>query len=383
MNHWLINCCMVIGIAGCISCKQDVATHERVEEGMQPGNASGVLKEPFLRKYMATDKDGNSIELTLINWTDGYLSGRWFEKNQEIAEVYGEKLTDSTFDLRLLAEGVAQEQIMHGTFLDSVQFELRTDGNNEEAVSLLFVEVSSEARSPWEGNWYFDEIWDKGVLMIGNVRRDSFDFALQFLKKGSLGNLDAEAWYSGNLGRYASDKYGFGVCRLRFELLGDSVEVIQESDSFACGFGVKARADGVYYRHKPDKKPVLSVGDGPDAVFPNESLDAQFRQLVGEDYERFAYNFKEVRKAQEGMVTIAYGTVPEWYEGENAIIAYDQTCVLWAAVVVDDDEGEGGEIWFYDAGGGVYNGKFPPAFEEWRAGMEHYRVVFKGLIPEL
>lgn len=320
------------------------------------------------------------IVMKLINWQDGTLSGTYhYTKVKKAIELTGDFTEQNQFEIREMVSGETT-----GTFTGrfdrsgGLSGVWKAPAGARELPFKLKEIVSPFDQQGWTGDWHLNGIWDSGLLVIGNVGKDTFEFGLQVFRSGHVGVLEGEAAYSGKEARfhYKMD-WADEPCKMTFRKETDSITVEQLSSSLACGFGMRAYAGGTYDSELKKLKATLEYG-GEEDPFDNQEQHDAFLRLVGQDYyDLFAFNM-QVYGAQENQdafsAKVVTGMVVGLFASNEAIIMTDQSGHIWAATI-DFEEGEG--IIRYFTNDKKYKKRLPKTIETWKERFGDYRVSFE------
>ncbi len=373
-----------------INCKQDPTNQQ--SQPSQPAIDSLALEDEleekapgtyFLKRYDGTLDGKLPISMVLINWGDGFMSGRyWQQGTSKIFSLSGELSDSLSFKI---AETVKFKET--GTFegtLDDPSHLSGTWFNPKRSKKMAFDlrEIPASDTLGWTGNWHLSEVWDEGLLLIGNVTADSFDFALSIFRSSHVGTLEGRAKFNDSKAFYNLKDFEDEPCKLNFELNKDLIVVSQGSSNFACGFGARANADGKYEKKNWLKKAKLAYGNSDDAIFPNQPLHDSFKALVGKNaYAVFAYNMQLIDKSKNEApekikATVAKGFISGMVGSNEAVIMYDGQGKIYAATI-DFDKTNNESLVRYFTNDPLYRNRLPLTIEEWREGFKNYRLVFE------
>ena len=339
---------------------------------------------PFLIKYQGHLGDQSAVELVLVNWGDGFISGRyWLEgKNKQYA-LAGELSSNRTYKVTAY-DGQEEVGILSGmlTGADTLRGQfISLPGQESLSFELFASRQEDPSLSAWQGNWHLDEIWDHGILMIGNVGADSLDFALSFARNSHTGTIEGRAAVRGNKAYFSKAEFEVQPCQLSFQLeAGKQIVLEQASSNFECGFGAGAFAGGIYSRHKTQKKAALPVGTGEQAVFPTKELHDDFVALAGEKvYAAFAFNMRQIalKKTTRGK-TLVSGAVPGLERSNEAIIMFDENGTIWAATLWQE-EGNPDISVLYITNDPAAQKRIPPDFKFWLEAFPDCPVVYQAI----
>lgn len=334
----------------------------------------------FLRRYTGKIDGKHDVEMVLVNWGDGFISGRyWYTSKNKPIELSGElKPEDNSYEIAEFMDGkvgakfignLSNHDTLSGTWASS-------DGKKNLPFSLLYTPSATDEAN-WAGNWHLNQVWDGGWLMVGNVTQDSFDFALSVIRGSHIGTLEGRAGRKGNSAIYKQKTYEDKPCELHFQINGDHVLIDQKSDNLACGFGARAYASGRFEKNKLIRKTALTVGTGDDDVFPTQALHDEFRRLVGDKmYELFAFNMQVKERVTNKLgQTVVTGAVPGLFTTNEAIIIYDGANIIWAATL-EFQEGSDEPFLHHFTNDAAARKKLHPDIEAWRERFKTYKVVF-------
>jgi hypothetical protein len=322
--------------------------------------------------------------MVLIKWEDGFVSGRyWNSKTNKVTELSGESHSANTFHLYEGDYG-SEAGVFEGQLKDSTTFSgLWKSTKNSEQFPFEFTEYISNADSlGWSGNWYFNDVWDNGVLMIGNVTNKRFDFALSLNRGGHQGAIEGQASLKNNTATFVTTEFDVLPCQLKFIFNPDHILIEQLSSNFSCGFGARAFAGGRYDRIYKTKKASIPFGSDPTYIFPNQEVHDAFLTLVGQEgYNIFAFNMQiseqEMLDPKDRFqATAVSGYIPGLINSNEAIIIYDKQNKIWAATLFNDRK-SGESLVLYFTNDLASKAKLPHTIENWRSGFNGYRVLFQ------
>lgn len=350
--------------------------------------AQNVKQQLFIKTYTGSLAGKYPIEMRLVNWGYGGLVGDYFyQKVGEKITLYGDFEDEQSFTLTEYADGENT-----GTFRGRFSDENTIKGTWSNPQGTRTFDFSLTAKpgttddSNWAGVWHLNEIWDGGTLLIGNVTKESLEFAISVTRSTHMGEMWGTASRDGDQAIFKSLEFDYEgsdsePCHLTFELRGDHILVDQLSSTMACGFGVRAYAGGRFDNRIIEKKPTLSVGDDDYDVFPAQKLHDDFKKLVGAHYyEIFAYNMQatqpeEPKPLDGARVRTVTGMVIGLFGSNEAIIMYDEHGKIWAATL-DQDEAERFVIRYF-TNDSKYQLKFPPQVAEWIDRYPDYPVRYE------
>ncbi len=349
---------------------------------LPPLDSVEVVNTPdpyFLKKYKGNIDGKYDIEMVLVNWGDGFLSGRyWYATKNKPLELSGELKEDKSYEIAEFMDGKVGAKFM-GDLKNTDTLTgnwASADGKRNRPFTLVS-SPSANDEGKWTGNWHLNQVWDGGWLMIGNVTADAFDFALSVVRGSHVGTLDGKAQRTGDKAIFKQKTYEEKPCELHFTNMGDHVLIDQVSDNLACGFGARAHAAGRFEKVKLIRKSLLSVGNREDDVFPSQALHDDFRRLVGDAmYETFAFNMQVKERSTNKLgQTVVTGAVPGLFTTNEAIIIFDQQGKIWATTL-DFKEGSEEPYLHSFTNDAASKGKLHPDVEAWRERFKPYRVEF-------
>lgn len=377
--HWLLLCVLSFVWA----CKND-SSSSGLDNGIENNllsDSSAVSESPdpyFIKKYAGNIGGNLLIEMVLVNWGDGYLSGRyWYQGKKGVLELSGEVKEDNSFEIYESAQG-KETGLFAGALTDPLML-TGTWSNPTKTKNLTFElhSLTTEATLPnWNGNWHLNAVWDDGRLLIGNVTKDSFDFAISIVRGSHTGTIEGQAALKGTRAFYKKKEFEDEPCVLEFIHQDSFVHVEQSSSNFACGFGARAYATGKYERKNRRETATLKVGTNDDAVFPTQALHDAFKKMVGDTYyEIFAFNMQAIQSTRDmSGKTVVTGYIPGLFGSNEAIIIFDQQGSFWAATL-DYDEVNTETLVRYFTNDPSAKRRMPVDIENWREGFKDLRVV--------
>ncbi len=390
---------LVLGLGACTNDPQATATTSNEEptppvEIPEPGIRSYgqqilSVDEPFVRHYVGQRESGAVLDLVLVNWGGGFLSGQQYdEQGKELFDLIGEINLDESVVLRLYeGEKERTEQfVFQFDNLDTLHGSWRAEESAApEKFQIIAQQDSKAPPRNWSGNWFYNSIWDDGSLIIGDVRDSSFYFALSVTRFTHSGEIDGRARIQGDSAIFYNqpeESYSDEPCVLHFTLLKDRIELQQRSSTSACGFGMRAYATGTYDNRIIDTEAQLSFGNEFSAFATAQQHD-DFKAWIGKDsYQKIAENmqmseseaYQNTAEKIDGILT--EGLVMGLFTTDEAIILHDKQSGFWAATIdpVDSESGEFQVLYFTNQG--AWKKRLPQAFENWRQSFPEYPVVY-------
>lgn len=158
--------------------------------------------------------------------------------------------------------------------------------------------------------------------------------------------VDIRAWAGVNHDDFTAEArklYGMAVvekvedtsnCKLLFIPRQDGSIQVHSNADWGCNMSMPngVFVDGRYVKSQTDPRPkatLLSIG-----VFPDEATDTRFREMVGEDYQRFV-DTANIYIYQDDIDNIGAKVISMWVRGQanrhTAIIMYTPEGKMWAA----------------------------------------------------
>jgi len=370
----------------------DAAPVEVVDMSQDFAKAEAAKKENlydgFVKFYEGKIGEERSIEMKLINWGDGGLSGSYFfDEGDTEVDLEGDLEKDMKLEID---EFIDYEQT--GSFVGHLVANHQMTGrwvSTDSSRSLDFnlkERVRPQEREDWEGVWYRNELYSPGTLVIGDSDEEGFYFALSVLNNGHSGVIDGRAQFDSLSAFFESNEYVQDEpCKLRFLKTNNNITIEQDGPNFSCGFGLRAYASGEYDEESINIKAKLDHG-AEDAVFPTKVLHDRFEALVGEEaYEKIAFNFQVFDKTEstedsvDPRITMVKGGVTGLNTSNEAIILYDEAQQsLWAATIDFRNVNINEAIVRYFTNVKEDQTRLPVAIEKWRERFEEYTVVFES-----
>ena len=328
-------------------CKNEKPQKNAPSQGVTSFTQKDSLVAPtdsFIKKY--TGKIGeDNIDLVLINWGNGNLGGYYFykkqkNKNEKIA-IEGALNLNETFVL----DNYINDDFI-GKFTGSLSQFTTIDGtwsNADSSVSVTYTlkETPIVDGSNWSGTWYRNSAHSSGMLILGNATHESIDFGIEVFNNGHNGLLEGTAKLNGGIAIFNNPVFDeTEPCNLIFQKHENQIRVTQKSSNWACGFGMKANADGMYDSELHPEKLKLSYGNDNN-IFTNKEQHDAFAKMVGHDYEHFAFNMQNIftlqKDSRDDFDAIVFeGRVTGLVTTNEAIVMRNDKNMFWAAVIVFD-----------------------------------------------
>lgn len=346
--------------------------------------------DAFIKKYQGVIGDKYPIELVLINWSNGNLGGYYFytdqiktdkkgSKKPQKIELSGELNLNETFSID---EFVGDDYT--GKFTGSLS-ELSTikgnwsNADSSKSMSYTLTETLSEDKTGWTGAWYRNEAQSPGMLILGNVTDKTVDFGLEVFNGGHSGLLEGTANLNGGIATFKNTIFDdIETCYLVFQKKDSLVLIDQKSSNWACGFGMRAHANGKYENHFSPKEAELSYGK-ENSIFKNIDQRDLFAKLVGDKYEYFAFNMQEISslpisKKDDFNATVFAGSVIGLASTNEAIIMKNGKGLFWAAVIIYDEMTDQFQVKYF-TNDEKRKEEIPQTIEDWRKSFSEYEVV--------
>lgn len=346
--------------------------------------------DAFIKKYKGKIGEKFPIELVLINWSNGNLGGYYFYTDQiktdkngnqipQKIELSGELNLNETFSID---EFTGDD--FTGKFTGSLS-ELSTikgnwsNADSSKSMTYTLTEVPSDDKIGWTGAWHRNEAQSPGMLILGNVTDKTVDFGLEVFNGGHSGLLEGTANLNGGIATFKNSIFDdFETCFLVFQKKDSLVFIDQKSNNWACGFGMRAHANGKYENHFFPKEAELSYGK-ENSIFENKAERKIFADLVGEWYEDFAFNMQDLSsfpksKKDDFEATAFAGNVIGLALTNEAIIMKNGKGLFWAAVIIYDELSDQFQVKYFT---NDYERKkdIPQTIEEWRKEFSDYEIV--------
>jgi len=203
--------------------------------------------DAFVKKYQGKIGD-DEIELTLVNLENGLLEGSFFyKKSNKKIDLSGELGLDESFVLETF-----EDDDYLGKFEGNLK-ELNTlsgnwsNADSTQSTTYELKEIPFNDQSGWTGAWYRNINGSRGLLVIGNVTKKKFDFGMEVYNGGHNGIMEGTAMLNSRIGTFKANVFDDSeLCNIIFQKKEDHIIVMQKSSTVACGFGMRANADGKY-----------------------------------------------------------------------------------------------------------------------------------------
>lgn len=337
--------------------------------GQSGGNGAAADVVPFIQRFEGNIAGKHPVLMNIIYWGDGEISGwYYYERLGRRIELRGDVDEYNRFKIKEYAEG-AHTGTFTGQFAGAAYLEgLWIDpANNKESPFSVSAVKNGADEQDWAGDWYLNDAWDGGRLIIGNVSRDSFDFALFVLRTGHLGQVSGTAAYEDGTAVFADHLYSETPCRLTFERGDDFVQITQQSGAMACGFGVRAHTNGRFETEARTVEPEIAYGDSGD-LFGGKAQREAFRRLLGDWYTHLAFNMQDMRPQEVAPedapdLTAVEGAAAGFIGTHQAIVLHRNHKEYWILTLGFED---GRSVLHYLTNVETDLNQLPHTLEEWR-----------------
>jgi len=170
----------------------------------------------------------------------------------------------------------------------------------------------------------------------------------------------------------------FETCFLVFQKNDSLVLIDQKSSNWACGFGMRAHANGKYDNHFSPKEAQLSFGKKND-IFANQKEHDLFSKLVGDKYEWFAVNMQNISTSPKSKkdnfeAKVFVGNVVGLASTNEGIIMKNANGLFWAAVIIYAENKDEFQVKYFTNDKKMRE-EIPQTIEEWRKEFSEYEVV--------
>ncbi len=199
--------------------------------------------------------------------------------------------------------------------------------------------LESKSAVTWEGTWYRNVLFYEGIMMIGNVQNNEFQFNMSVSSGGHEGTISGFAKIDGH--KATRIKTDYPDCDVIFEFKKDSILVNASGIGSTCGLGHAVLLGGRY--EKKYRKPEPSVRD----FFKMAETHAAFKKMLGaKRYEAFAGNFQyideiEIAASDKALISKGMNGRIRGLAGFNtSILCQDAKGHFWAAFVESDGKKE-------------------------------------------
>lgn len=369
-------------------CRNEKPKNKKPTTTISTPNNDQLLISPtdaFIKKYEGKIDNQYPIEFVLMNWSNGLLGGYYsYIKNgklQQKIELSGELQLNETFIL----DEYSNDKFS-GKFMGSLS-ELTTisgiwsNADSSKTMPFLLNEIPSLDNTGWSGVWYRNSAYSPGMLILGNVTEKTIDFGLEVVNGGHSGVLEGTANLNGGIATFKNSMFDQEeICDLVFQKHENQIRIVQNSNNWACGFGMRAHAEGKYDNHLSPEELELAYGK-EFSIFPNQKLRDEFKATVGKDnYESYAFNFQSISKVPKNNkdkmeASVYIGSVVGLATSNEAIIMRNDKGNFWAATIIYDGMQDRFKV-KYHTNVAENKDKMPITIEKWMEGFPEFEVVF-------
>jgi len=121
------------------------------------------------------------------------------------------------------------------------------NADSSQSLPYELKEIPFNDQSGWTGAWYRNIEGNRGLLVIGNVTDKKFDFGMEVYNGGHNGIMEGTAILNSRIGTFKANVFDDNeLCNIIFQKKENHIMVMQKSSTVACGFGMRANADGKY-----------------------------------------------------------------------------------------------------------------------------------------
>ncbi|WP_338453362.1 S-layer homology domain-containing protein [Niallia oryzisoli] len=232
----------------------------------------------------------------------------------------------------------------------------------------------------WDGEWKREDFANPGLLTITNSNSSSLHFSLNVTSGANVGWIEGNAQIQGTTAQYNDTD---SSCKLIFTHNGESIQVEQTMDCYQYG-GMGTYFDGDFTGNPADTQPSLYP-----RVLESQSLDEEFRQMTGADYQDFVNSMQLINGEElydsEVNGKVITGAVRGLYTIMEGIVIIGDDGNLYGAVIKDGDT-----VHYYTTNP-AYKNKLPESIADWKADFDSYPVKYfysgveqtpQGVTPE-
>ncbi len=381
----------VLCLAFSFACKEK-DTSIRIKSalpGILKGRPDSTEDKYFIKRYIGHlgNSDSIQLDLLLVNWGDGRLSGHTYYPNHNgLLNFEGRLESDGHFEL---VEERFQERnaSFSGTFLgaDSLQ---GTWWNVDSTHTLPFTYkeyISPFDNNHWTGVWHLNDPWDTSTLIVGGVTENSLQFAMNIYINNYTHQFFGTADIRGD--RAIMDLELFRLyhenCKLVFYRRGKEIYLQQESFPFLCGLGPNCWLTGSYQDIYTGQEARIDF-IGKDSIFKDTASYQAFYHMVGQqNLSKFAYNMERLEqhpaKDEKGNTygTLWKGRVRGFHREKEAIIIFDSLQNIWAATTSPPDTTLGHIKIHYFTNNKSWKRKVPFEIKAWLKDYYDYSIVYE------
>lgn len=226
----------------------------------------------------------------------------------------------------------------------------------------------------WLGNWERVTHNANAGIDIKKIKGTWFSFSMQAGDGGHTGEIEGIAKITGDKALFISDEEK--SCKLEFQLLGDSVIVVNESNECSVFGGIGVCFSGRYINSKrlteAQKEDNAGMRDVQQLTVREDSI---FKAMVGDSYKTFVSTTQMNEEDAKDLDGLNAKVLPSGIRGlytymEN-IIMIDSAKHMWAAVIDND------KVLYY-TNRDDYKNQLPKTIEDWRSRFKQYPVIYKS-----
>lgn len=215
------------------------------------------------------------------------------------------------------------------------------------------------------GEWSRNLLNNTGSLIITNATKNSFVFTLDVLAGGNTGMLEGTANWEGETATWLDHESG---CELTFQLYKNKITIEQNS---ACEF---LGGTGTFFYGEYEKGAFAIETDLVEQGVLNESEDALFRNVVGEEYELYLQNMSSYSDGEDrdGLGTrVVSGFVRGLGTISEGIIMVNKGNIY--AAVTDSQN----SVIRYHTNDPTYQETLPDTIAHWKESLAYEEIVYQ------
>lgn len=311
--------------------------------GILPGRLDPLEDKYFIKRYQGFigESDSIPINMLLVNWGNGRLTGQTYYQNQNgVLKFNGRLKKDNTFELieeRFKRRNASfSGKINNPTDISGTWWSIDSTKNMTFHAKEV---LPTEDYDHWTGAWHLNDPWDTTILIIGGVSERELNFAINIYTNDYTEEFFGTASIRGIRAVYEEELYPIyrESCHLEFYRRGKEVYLDEKSFPFLCGLGPNCWINGSYEDIYTGKEARMNF-IGKDSVFVDTATFEAFYDLVGPDnLKKFAYNMERLEKdeifnSNYDPIGIQWkGRVRGFHREKEGIIAYNASRNIWAA----------------------------------------------------
>lgn len=318
-----------------------------------------VYRKSFAMNMTGKINNNLNIHMKLDFKGDKITGSYYYDKYKTDINLDGERTIDNSIYLR---EYDSKGNIT-GAFKGILVTKNRIDGiwtSHDMKTQMPFtVKTSNEVTNThpqWAGEWMRlgSTQFDYSEIILKDVTASNLKLSLDAHSGANVGNIEDDTAYIGDdLAVFKNSNF-----IMVLSLIDDTLIVQTDGEGY---FGMGVYADGDYKKGIQQK--ILTLTDRE--IFINDSYEQQFKDVVGDEYERFSNVFGSINEGEDidnFGAKVCYG----WLRGsamyDAGIIMYTNEGKYWAAVI------DVGSIKYYT--NTADKTKLPKTIEEWKKGDE-------------